>query len=269
MRILSLDLERFGAFGGVRFDFRPDARVHVVYGVNGAGKVDGAGGGRRAALRPSPQAAWAALSLRVSLRRKRSARRRRDCRRDGRTLRFRRRKGTKNTLLDADDKPIPEDSLAPFLGAVGEEVFRRSFGLDAAALREGGETMLSAEGDLGASMIAAASGLRGLTDLRRNLESEADLVFAPRAARDRRFYQALERFEAARKAIRDKELLVDKWRKLNADIGALDAKLHRFSEDRKANGKRAVAAAATKAGRTGTAGDRRQRGRARAVFRFA
>ena len=38
MRFLSLDLEKFGAFEGLRFAFRPDAKLHVVYGPNGAGK---------------------------------------------------------------------------------------------------------------------------------------------------------------------------------------------------------------------------------------
>ena len=44
-----------------------------------------------------------------------------------------------------------------------------------------------------------------------------------RAARgkDRRFYQALERFNAARAAIREKELRSDAWLKLNKDIEEL------------------------------------------------
>ena len=111
--------------------------------------------------------------------------------------------------------PLPDDALAPFLGGLSQEVFERSFGLDANRLRAGGDEMLQADGDVGASLLAAASGLRGLAELRRSLEDEADGVFAPRAGKDRRFYQALERFNAARAAIREKELRSDAWIKLN------------------------------------------------------
>ena len=38
MRLLSLDLDRYGPFTGQRLSFRPDARVHVVLGQNEAGK---------------------------------------------------------------------------------------------------------------------------------------------------------------------------------------------------------------------------------------
>jgi uncharacterized protein YhaN len=81
------------------------------------------------------------------------------------------------------------------------EVFCRAFGLNAKSLRDGAEEMLTSKGDVGATLLAAASGLRGLTELRRTLETEADGIFAPRASKDRRFYQATERFEEARRAI--------------------------------------------------------------------
>src|SRR6202167_4722038 len=38
MRLLSLELEKFGAFETLRIAFRPAARLHVVYGPNEAGK---------------------------------------------------------------------------------------------------------------------------------------------------------------------------------------------------------------------------------------
>ena len=39
MRLLSLELEKFGAFADLRVAFRRDARLHVVYGPNEAGKT--------------------------------------------------------------------------------------------------------------------------------------------------------------------------------------------------------------------------------------
>ena len=76
--------------------------------------------------------------------------------------------------------------------------------------------MLQADGDVGASLLAAASGLRGRSPNCRSLDDDrTDGIFAPRAGKDRRFYQALERFNAARAAIREKELRSDAWVKLN------------------------------------------------------
>ena len=144
--------------------------------------------------------------------------------RDGGAVAIRRRKGRKNTLQGEDGAVLPDDALEPFLGAVGEDAFRRSFGLDAAALREGGEAMLSANGDVGASLMEAASGLRNLLDLRETLDAEADAIFSDRRAERRLFYQALDRHSAARKAIETKELRVDAWRRLDADIAALGPK---------------------------------------------
>ena len=48
--------------------------------------------------------------------------------------------------------------------------------------------MLRSDGDIGMSLFAAASGLRGLAEVRRRLEEEAVSIFAPRASRDRVFY---------------------------------------------------------------------------------
>ena len=156
-------------------------------------------------------------------------------------LKFWRRKGRKNTLLGGAGNPLPDDALAPFLGGLSQEVFERSFGLDANKLRAGGDEMLQADGDVGASLMAAASGLRGLAELRRSLEVEADGVFAPRAGKDRRFYQALERFNAARAAIREKELRSDAWVKLNKDIEELGRELEPAARRAPGRRNRAVA----------------------------
>ena len=101
-------------------------------------------------------------------------------------------------LADAAGSPLPDDALAPFLGAATREIFDRAFGLDAQSLRQGGDEMLHAEGEIGASLFAAASGLRGLLDLRKEFEAEADEIFGDRQAGHRAFYQALDRYDAAR-----------------------------------------------------------------------
>ncbi len=228
MRLLSLELEKFGAFADLRIAFRPDARLHVVYGPNEAGKstaLAAVGALLFGVPERTPYASRFPGQLRVGAEIAAA---------NGRRLKFWRRKGRRTTLLDGSCNPLPHDALAPFLGGLSQEVFERSFGLDAAKLRDGGDEMLQADGDVGATLLAAASGLRGLVQLRRSLEDEADGVFAPRKGRERRFYQALERFEAARQAIREKELRSDAWIKLNNDIEELSHELVRLRAERRA-----------------------------------
>jgi uncharacterized protein YhaN len=228
VRLLSLELEKFGAFADLRIAFRPDARLHVVYGPNEAGKstaLAAVGALLFGVPERSPYASRFPGQLRVGAEIASA---------NGRRLKFWRRKGRRTTLLDGFGNPLPDDALAPFLGGLSQEVFERSFGLDAAKLRAGGDEMLQADGDVGATLLAAASGLRGLVQLRRSLEEEADGVFAPRKGRERRFYQALERFDAARQAIREKELRSDAWIKLNSDIEELSHELVRLRAERRA-----------------------------------
>src|SRR5208337_4229784 len=230
MKLRTLELEKFGAFDNLRLRFRSDAKLHVVYGPNEAGKSTAlaAVGALLYGVpdRTSYAFRYPGQELRIGAE---------ICASDGSVLAVRRRKGRKNTLQGEDGAMLPDDALEPMLGGVGEDAFRRSFGLDPAALREGGEAMLKADGDVGATLLEAASGLRNLLELRTALEAEADGIFGDRKAAHRRFYQALERHSAARKAIETKELRVDGWRRLNADIDALDAKLATLRAERRSS----------------------------------
>ncbi|KQP37628.1 chromosome segregation protein SMC [Methylobacterium sp. Leaf104] len=227
MRLLSLALERYGPFTGRTVTFREDARLHVVLGANEAGKSSALSAvtdllfgietrTRYDFLHDMPQMRIGA-EIRAA---------------DGRRLGFRRRKGNRNTLVDAADGPLPEDALAPFLGGLSREVFCRAFGLDARALRAGAAEMMDAEGEVGASLFAAASGLRGYSGLQAELEGEAADIFMPRAAQSRTFYQALGRYDEARKAIRAGELRAGDWRDLNGEIEAAGAALAALKAER-------------------------------------
>ena len=171
MRLIRLALERYGAFTDRTVAFRPDASLHVVLGANEAGKSTALaavtdllfGFGKTtpyAFLHDMPQLRLGAEIAAA----------------DGRRLSFRRRKGNSRTLIDAADAPLADDALAPYLGGLSRTVFCRAFGLDAASLRAGGREMVDVEGEVGASLFAAGSGLRGLTDLQTTLDAEADAV---------------------------------------------------------------------------------------------
>ena len=220
MRLLRLDLTRYGAFTDQSLRLREDARLHVLYGRNEAGKSTALSAITDLLFGFENRTAFdflhAASDLRVGAHIRA---------RDGAELAFRRRKGRRDTLLDAKEKPLGDDALAPFLQGLTRDVFIRAFGLSTVTLREGAHEMLRVEGETGATLFAAASGLRESGELRLALNTEAEEIFAPRASKTRRFYQALERHDAARRAMRESELRVGDWKELNARIEALRLEL--------------------------------------------
>src|SRR5262249_37707090 len=154
MRLLSLDLERYGPFTQRSLIFREGASLHLVYGPNEAGKstalaavIDLLFGFRD---RTDFGFLHGAPNLRIGARITAG---------NGERLWFRRRKGRRDTLLDADDRPIGDDALAPFLGALTRDIFVRAFGLSTQSLREGAQDMLKSDGEIGATLFAASSGL--------------------------------------------------------------------------------------------------------------
>ena len=228
MKLRTLELEKFGLFDHLRLRFRDDARVHVVYGPNEAGKstaLAAVGALLYGVPERTPHAfRFPSGEMRVGAE---------IVGRDGASLVVRRRKGRKNTLQNEDGAPLPDDTLDALLGGVGEDVFHRSFGLNSASLRDGGRAMLGADGDVGAALLEAASGLRGLIGVRKSIDEEAGLIFAERRSEKKLFYQALDRHGDAVKAIRAKELGTDAWRRLNDDIERFGAEIEAIRRARR------------------------------------
>src|SRR3546814_10119871 len=92
----------------------------------------------------------------------------------GTTLACRRKKGTSGTLLGADDVPIDEAPLAAMLRGQTRDTFGLSFSLHQETLRSGGKAMVEAKNDVGRTLFAAGSGLTGVSDELRRLETEAE-----------------------------------------------------------------------------------------------
>lgn len=172
MKIERLDLERYGIFINRSLRFRPDAALHVVLGPNEGGKTSaltaigdllfGFGGRTAYDFRHDSNKLRVGGAFRHS---------------DGRLIAARRRKGNKNTLIDADEQALPDDTLAPLLGVLSRESFSREFGLTAEALRDGGEDLLNAGGRLAETLAASSAGMTALSHMREKLQGEADDLF--------------------------------------------------------------------------------------------
>ncbi len=222
MRFDRLDILRYGALTDRRLEFRPGARLHVVYGPNEAGKSSALSAISDLLFGFPDRAAYSFMhdpaSLRVGAELQAG---------DGKRIAFRRRRGRKSTLLNADEaeSALPDDALAPFLGSLSRDVFERAFGLNSASLRQGGDAMLKSGGEIGSLLFSAASGLTGLNDLRKTIESEADGIYAPRRSKDRAFYQVLDAHEEARRIERESELRAGDWKKLLAEQAEIERDL--------------------------------------------
>ncbi|OYU47091.1 MAG: chromosome segregation protein SMC [Rhizobiales bacterium PAR1] len=228
MRLLTLDLERYGPFTGKRLIFRPDAKLHVVFGPNEAGKSSSLDAVTDLLIGIKPSSANDFLRPGKEMRLGATIR-------DGRgnELAFIRRK-LKPLLSDPAGVALADDVLAPFLGGISRDVFRRAFGLNAKTLRESAEELRKSDGELGAALFSAASGLRGISEIKATLEHEADGIFAARASKDRAFYQALERFEAARKSLREHETRAGSLKALQDSLAEQDARGKTITERRTA-----------------------------------
>ena len=114
------------------------------------------------------------------------------------TLKVRRRKGNKDTLLADDDMPIPsgEGALAPFLAGADRRFYTRMFSLDHQRLHQGGKEILQAQDDVGQMLFSASAGSWACATL-KTMEAEADALWASRRAAHRKYFQAEERLKSA------------------------------------------------------------------------
>lgn len=178
MKIKRLELKAFGPFTNRTLDFSSDLPgLHVVYGPNEAGKSSSLralqalffGFEKTSAdnfLHPHPQFLVGGC-LQAH---------------DGRELTFYRRKKTKNSLFDQQDNPLDPAVLTPFLHGIDKGLFTALYGIDHAALVEGGQAILAQHGEAGQALFAAGTGLASLKSIVDKLEGEGDDLFRPRGS---------------------------------------------------------------------------------------
>jgi len=216
MKILELRLAAFGPFTNRVLDLSGGSHgLHVIFGPNEAGKSS-ALRALQALLYGIPGQTNDAFlhpygELRVGARLRLSS---------GDEIEFFRRKAIKGSLLGPGDTRLDDHALDRFLGGVGPEQFRMFWGIDYARLLAGGREILEGHGDLGATLFAAGSGASHLGSLRKKLDEEAAVLFAPRG-HNRAVNQAIGHLRDLRSAQRDATLSADEW--VGQDRAARDA----------------------------------------------
>ena len=162
MRLRRLRLSRYGIFSGHEIDFgewRDDAPdLHIVHGPNEAGKSTALAAFLDLIFGIETRSSYGfrhglpnlRIDAEVEIR--------------GETRRFARIKRQKNTLLDADDRPVDDDAISGVLGGMDRGAYRAMFSLDDHSLEEGGEEILKSEGRLGPLLFAAGAGLEKVSE---------------------------------------------------------------------------------------------------------
>ncbi len=215
MRFLELNLIAFGPFTDTQLDLsQGELGLHIVYGPNEAGKST--------ALRAIHGALFGIPKLsrdnflhpykdfRVGARLQNSA---------GDELAFVRRKGIKDTLLNAGNPQggaRPDGDLAPYLGGVDATTYRRVFGIDRAELHDGGEELRKLRGLVGESLFAAGLGGANLARTLSDLEEEASEIFGKR--KNSTIRVAKRDYDQAAKERRDATVPISQWQKDQAAL---------------------------------------------------
>ncbi|MDM8566645.1 AAA family ATPase [Candidatus Halobeggiatoa sp. HSG11] len=204
MKILQLELIAFGLFTDKVLDFST-GDFHLLYGPNEAGKSS-----MHRALahfffgipeRTTDAYLHSNDKLRIGAKLLSN---------DDKELTCYRRKGRKNTLLDANNKPLDEDYLQTFLSKMNETQFTALSCFNHDRLRQGGEALLEGGGEVGESLFEAATGGLKIHDVLAELDKEKEELFKPRGTRPL-LNKQIRIYKDSCKLIQDNSLIANKW----------------------------------------------------------
>ena len=129
---------------------------------------------------------------------------------DGSTLTCYRRKGIRNTLLDAQGELVDDGCLDTLLHGMTEIEFIHLFGIDHQSLVQGGLELLKTHGREAEALFSSGIGSSALPQVRKQLETEANALFSARGSKP--LINALGReLDELRKAEREVTLLASHW----------------------------------------------------------
>lgn len=229
MRFAELNLLAYGHFTDRPLAFTAGATdLHIVFGANEAGKSTARSAIGDFLFGFPPQTALnfvhAYNALRIGARIEAET-----------EIAAIRKKGRKNTLLDADGQPATglEADLERQLAGADRAFFTRMFSLDHEGLRAGGETLAAADANADTALLSAGSGLADVLAERDALVAEADKLWSPNASQNRRYYQAEARLKTAEADIREHEVTVGDWQRRREALDAAEARLHELREQRR------------------------------------
>ncbi len=100
-----------------------------------------------------------------------------------------------------------------------------------------GKAIIEAKDDVGQMLFAAGTGLADLRERLKQLEEEADQLWAPRKSERRLFYQAQDRLEEAQSRQREQSLTVGAWRTARITLSDAEKTLQDFRKEHEGKSK--------------------------------
>ena len=216
MRLNRLDLIRYGRFDGAEIvlprpaDGTPD--VTVIYGPNESGKSTAFKGylellfGMKSREHPYDfKFDRSDLLIGAEL----------DIPGRGATV-LRRNSKRAQSLLDRQDRPVEETILSSALHGLGEDDYVERFSLNDKGLREGGERIAGAKGDLGQLLHAGVSGLTNMAETLEAMTARAE-QFHKKGGRSTALKTGKDRLKEISDALKEARLTPDKEKSLRKD----------------------------------------------------
>ena len=227
MRLARLDLMRYGRFTDASIELpRAERDIHIVFGPNEAGKTTSLTAIEDMLFGIPERSPYNFLHSYEAMRVGGVLENEGDC------FEFQRRKTRRDMILGPDGDPLPGDErlLAPFVGGADRVYFDRMFNLSHGRLAEGGRAIIEAKDDVGQMLFAAGTGLADLRERLKELEGEADQLWAPRKSK-KLYYQAQARWEEAQSRQREHSLSVSAWRTARKTLSDVETTLQERREE--------------------------------------
>jgi uncharacterized protein YhaN len=228
MRLLRVTFRCFGPFEDQTLDLSSSDCLQVVFGANESGKSS-ALRGLNALMFGFPGQSPDDFRFKYNQFRVQALIESRA----GRQLECVRRKGNKDTLRKSCDKEVlPEHHLTEMLGGLDRAQFEMLFGLDAARLVEGGQSITKGKGELGEALFAAGAGMKGLRILAQTLEERQSQLFLP-SGKNQKIAEALRQHQEAKDSVRGLMLSPEKYAEAEAAAQRSADEVSRLAEERK------------------------------------
>jgi uncharacterized protein YhaN len=226
MKINKFTLERYGAISERSISIASDIGLTIIYGANEAGKstsLEAIGDFLFGIpMRSTRGSLFGYEAMRISAEMTAA---------DGSAYALTRAKRRSNSLSHANGTSA-ENQMAALLGAMTRERYERLFGLNHESLRDGGDHMLAADGEIGRLIVEAGGGLRDVMARLAEMERQAALLFDSRRAANRVFYQQLDRFNEADKAAKAASLTLENYQQAQKAVARAEQDLARLRQER-------------------------------------
>jgi uncharacterized protein YhaN len=218
MRFEKLHIPAFGPFTNLDLNFSAEGGdLHVIFGSNEAGKSSLLRAFRDLLFGIHSQSPdnfmhdYKKLRIRGEI-----------TNRAGERLIFQRRKGNKNTLLDANGNELQDNALGPFLGSVDQEYFSTMFGLGTRELREGAEQLLLGKGEIGNALFSASMGGTPVQLILTALTEESDRLFKGRSTANVSIRPVVNEYKELLHKSREAAVSPEVWEKIEKDLSTAE-----------------------------------------------